>query len=205
MKLYTFFRSSAAYRARIAFNVKGIAFERASVDLRAPASEQHKPAYRAVNPQGLVPAIVIDGVTIGQSLAIIEYLDETHPEPPLLPRSLALAIACDIHPLNNTRVLSYLRSPLNQDEDAVNTWVRHWVELGFAALEKQVQETSGDGRFMFGKSLTLADILIVPQMYNARRFKCNIEPFPTLRGICTHLEAIPAFARAAPEAQPDAS
>jgi len=214
MKLYTYFRSSAAYRTRIAFNLKGLAFEPVTVDLRAPASEQHKPSFRTINPHGLVPAIVVDGITISQSLAIIEYLDETHPEPPFLPRSpldrarvrsMALAVACDIHPLNNLRVLNYLRSPLGHDEETVNTWYRHWVAQGFAGLEKLAQQTSADGRFMFGATLTLADIFIVPQMYNAPRLKCDVEPYPTLRKICAHLESQPAFARAAPEAQPEAS
>jgi maleylacetoacetate isomerase len=161
----------------------------------------------------MVPALVDAGNTLAQSLAIIEYLDETHPEPPFLPRTpldrarvraLALAIACDMHPLNNLRVLNYLRSPLGHDEDAVNQWYRHWVASGFQALETEARRASADGRHMFGSAVTLADICIVPQMYNARRFKCDLEPYPTLRSICAHLESLPAFAGAAPEAQPDA-
>lgn len=212
MKLYSYFRSSAAFRVRIALNLKGIAFETVPVDLLA-AADQHKPQYRAVNPQGLVPALMAEGTTIAQSLAIIEYLDEMNPEPPLLPRSpidrarvraMALAVACDVHPLNNLRVLNYLRSPLGHDEDTVSAWYRHWVAEGFRGLEQEARRTSGDGRHMFGSSVTIADVYIVPQMYNARRFKCDVEPYPTLRGICAHLETLPAFAKATPEAQPDA-
>jgi len=214
MKLYTYFRSSAAFRTRIALNLKGIPYESIPVDLRAAAAAQRTPEFLAVNPQGLVPALEHDGRTITQSLAIIEYLDETHPQPPFLPtspadraqvRALALAIACDIHPLNNLRVLNYLRAPLGHDEDSVNSWYRHWIGTGFTALEEQVRRTSGDGRHMFGRTITLADIFIVPQMYNARRFNCDLEPYPTLRAICASLESLPAFAKATPEAQPDAA
>jgi maleylpyruvate isomerase len=211
MKLYNYVRSSAAYRTRIALNVKAVQCEAVEVDLRAPASEQHKPDYRAVNPQGLVPTLIAEDTAIAQSLAIIEYLEEIHPDPPLLPRTpvdrarvraMALAVACDMHPLNNLRVLNYLRSPLGHDEDTINSWYRHWIEAGFAGLEQEAKRASGDGHHMFGSTVTLADVCIVPQMYNARRFKCDIEPYPTLRGICAHLETLPAFAKAAPEAQP---
>lgn len=213
LKLYTYFRSSAAFRTRIALNLKGVSVERISVNLRAPASEQRSAEFLAVNPQGLVPALIAEDTAIPQSLAIIEYLDELHPEPPLLPRSpidrarvraMALAVACDMHPLNNLRVLNYLRSPLGHDEETVKQWYRHWIAEGFRGLEQQARRTSADGRHMFGAAVTLADIYIVPQMYNARRFNCDVEPYPTLRGICAHLETIPAFADAAPEAQPDA-
>jgi maleylacetoacetate isomerase len=214
MKLYTYFRSSAAFRARIALNLKGLVYERATIEMRPPAAQHRSPEFLAVNPQGLVPALEHDGATIVQSLAIIEYLDETHPDPPLLPaapvdrarvRAMALAVACDIHPLNNLRVLGYLRSRLTLDEDTVNAWYHHWIREGFTALEEEAKRATGDGRHMFGTTVTLADIYIVPQMYNARRFKCDLEPYPTLRGICTHLESLPAFANAAPEMQPDAS
>jgi maleylacetoacetate isomerase len=212
MRLYTYFRSSAAYRVRIALGLKGIACESVAVDLRPGA--HRRPDYLALNPQGLVPALEDGGAVIGQSLAIIEYLEEVHPQPPLLPRgaadrarvrSMALAIACDMHPLNNMRVLNYLRSPLGHDEDAVDTWYRHWIAEGFRGLEEEARRSSGDGRHMFGAAVTLADVCLVPQMFNARRFKCNVEPFPILRAICAHLEALPAFALAAPAAQPDAS
>ena len=211
MKLYTYFRSSAAYRVRIALNLKGLAYEAVPVDLRPGAHRQ--PDYLARNPQGLIPALEDGGEVLGQSLAIIEYLEETHPQPPLLPRpalerarvrSFALAIACDIHPLNNLRVLNYLRSPLGQEEAAVDTWYRHWIAEGFHALEAQAQRQRGDGRHLFGSEVTLADVCLVPQMFNARRFKCNLEPFPTLRSVCAHLEALAPFADAAPGAQPDA-
>lgn len=211
MKLYNYFRSSAAFRTRIAFNLKGVVCDTVEVDLRTDASDQLKPEYQAVNPQGLVPALVIEDTTVAQSLAIIEYLDEVYPEPPLLPRApvdrarvraMALAVACDMHPLNNLRVLNYLRSPLGQDEDTVNAWYRHWIAVGFSGLEQEARRASREGQYMFGSSVTIADIYIVPQMYNARRFKCDIEPYPTLRSICAHLESLPAFAKAVPEAQP---
>ena len=211
MKLYTYFRSSAAYRVRIALNLKGIAYDAVPIDLRPGAHRQ--PEYLARNPQGLIPALEEAGSVIGQSLAIIEYLEETHPQPPLLPglpldrarvRSMALAVACDMHPLNNLRVLNYLRSPLGQDEAAVDTWYRHWIAEGFRGLEEEAKRSSGDGRHLFGAGVTLADVFLVPQMFNARRFHCNLEPFPTLRGICAHLETLPEFVRAAPNAQPDA-
>jgi maleylacetoacetate isomerase len=209
MKLYNYFRSSAAYRTRIAFNLKGIQPDTVEVDLRATANDQQKPDYRSINPQALVPALTVEDTTIAQSLAIIEYLDETHPDPPLMPRSpvnrarvraMALAIACDMHPLNNLRVLNYLRSPLGQDEETVNTWYRHWIAVGFGGLEQDARRATGDGRHMFGQSVTVADIYLVPQMFNARRFKCDLDPYPTLRAICAHLESLPAFAKAAPEA-----
>jgi maleylpyruvate isomerase len=213
VKLYSFFRSSASYRTRIALNYKGIAYETVPIDLRAPASAQRAPDFLTLNPEGLVPVLVDGDKVVRQSLAIIEYLEETRPAPPLLPgtaieraqvRALTLAIACDIHPLNNLRVLNYLRASLAQTDAAVNGWYAHWVARGFTALEQEVGQTSGDGRHMFGSAVSLADVFIVPQMYNARRLHCDVEPYPRLRGICAHLAELPAFARAAPEAQPDA-
>ena len=213
MKLYGYFRSSASYRVRIALNLKGLAWQPVLIDLRAPVRAQHSAEFRALNPSELIPVLVDDAAVITQSLAIIEYLEERHPQPALLPRapleraqvrSLALAIACDIHPLNNLRVLEYLRTPLGHDEAAVNAWYAHWVAAGFGALEKEAQRLSGDGRHLCGSSVTLADVCLVPQMANALRFNCDVTPYPTLRAICAHLEALPAFARAAPQAQPDA-
>ena len=213
MKLYGYFRSSATYRVRIALNLKGIPWEAVLVDLRAPVSAQHTREFRALNPQGLVPVLVDGPHTLTQSLAILEYLEETHPQPPLLPqppaaraavRALALAIACDIHPLDNLRVLNYLRSPLGHDDATVHAWYAHWITLGFSALEQEARRL-GDGRHLYGDSVTLADVCLVPQMANARRFRCDIEPFPALRAICAHLESLPAFAQAAPDVQPDAT
>jgi maleylacetoacetate isomerase/maleylpyruvate isomerase len=212
MKLYTYFRSSAAYRVRIALNLKGIDYESVPVDLRRGA--HRRPDYLARNPQGLVPALEDGGPVLSESLAIIEYLEETHPDPPLLPRppldrarvrSMALAVSCQMHPLNNLRVLNYLRSPLGHDEAAVDSWYRHWIAEGFSALEEAARRAGSDGRHMFGTQVTLADVCLVPQMFNARRFKCNVEPFPTLRAICANLETLSPFSRAAPDAQPDAS
>jgi len=213
VKLYGYFRSSATYRVRIALNLKGLPWEAALIDLRPPASAQHSPEFLALNPEGLIPVLTEGEHTLTQSLAIIEYLEETHPSPPLLPhapraraevRALALAVACDIHPLNNSRVLSYLRSPLGHDEATINAWYAHWIAAGFAALEQRAQRLSGDGQHLYGTSVTLADVCLVPQMYNAHRFRCDVGPYPTLRAICAHLETLPAFARAAPQAQPDA-
>jgi maleylacetoacetate isomerase len=211
MKLYTFFRSSAAFRVRIALNLKGLPYE--SLPKAFARNEHRTPEYLALNPQGLIPALATDGVVLSQSLAIIEYLDERHPAPPLLPddpidrarvRSMAMAIACEIHPLNNLRVLNYLRERLQQDDEGVGTWYRHWVSEGFRGLEAQAREFSAKGRYCFGDTVSLADVLLVPQMFNARRFKTDLTPFPTLVAISTHLEALPAFAAARPEVQPDA-
>jgi len=213
MKLYTYFRSSAAYRVRIALNFKGIAAVQIPKHLVREGGEHHLEDYLALNPQGLVPALEHEGRIIGQSLAIIEYLEEIRPEPPLLPaaageravvRSMAMSIACDIHPLNNLRVLEYLKGPLGQDPDAVKGWYRHWIAEGFRGLEEMAQRSSADGRHLYGGSVTLADVLLVPQMYNARRFGCDLAPYPLLAGISSHLESLPAFAAARPEAQPDA-
>jgi maleylacetoacetate isomerase len=211
MKLYTYYRSTAAFRVRIALNIKGVPYDSISLHLRN--GEHRTDDYRKVNPQGLIPALDDEGVVISQSLAIIEYLEEKFPNPPLLPkaaadrahvRSMALSVAADMHPLNNLRVLNFLRKPLGHDEDTVNgTWYRQWIEAGFRGLEEQAKRFTGDRKHMFGTSLTMADVLIVPQMYNAVRFHCDVTGFPTLRGICAHLESLPAFIKAAPESQPD--
>jgi maleylpyruvate isomerase len=209
MKLYNYPRSSAAYRVRIALNLKGLDYESIPVELRAPQSAQRSSEYLAINPQGLVPVLIDGERAFTQSLAIIEYLDETRPQPPLLPakprdraqvRALALAVACDMHPLNNLRVLNYLREALHQDEAAVNAWYAHWIAQGFAALETQVASTTDDGRYMFGNAVTLADVCLVPQMANALRMKCDVTPYPSLNGICRHLASLAPFAKAAPPA-----
>lgn len=213
MKLYTYFRSSAAYRVRIALSVKGIDYEPVSKDLRNQSGEHRQADYLALNPQGLVPALEHEGRVLSQSLAIIEYLDEKFPSPPLLPkdaadraqvRAMALGIACDMHPLNNLRVLNYLRDELKQGEQAVNRWYAHWIAAGFRGLEELARRSSADRRYCFGSSVTLADVCLVPQMFNARRFNCDVTPYPTLVSISSHLEQLPAFVAARPEAQPDA-
>ncbi|HEV2285560.1 MAG TPA: maleylacetoacetate isomerase [Steroidobacteraceae bacterium] len=209
MKLHHYYRSSASYRVRIALGLKGLAYETVAIDLKPGVNAQRSAEYLALNPEGLVPVLQDGAVTLTQSLAIIEYLDETHPVPPLLPRApaararvrgLALVVACEMAPLNNSGVLSYLKGTLGLDEAAVNAWYARWIARGFEALEQEVASTSGDGLHMFGSEVTLADVCIVPQMYNARRFQCDLAPYPRLRGICAHLESLPAFARAVPEA-----
>jgi maleylacetoacetate isomerase len=211
VRLYTFWRSSAAYRARIALHLKGLPFD--SVSKQLGAGEQRAPEFLELNPQGFVPALVDEGQVITQSLALIEYLDETHPLPPLLPpdplgrarvRAMAQAIACDIHPLNNLRVLQYLKNPLGHEQATVDTWIRHWIGEGFRALEQMAQAYSRDGAHLYGDGVTLADVCLVPQLYNARRFDTDLSPFPTLVAIGRALEALPAFEAARPEVQPDA-
>ena len=211
MKLYTFFRSSAAFRARIALNLKGVNFE--SLPKAFAKNEHRSSEYLELNPQGLIPALDIGDAVISQSMAIIEYLNDVIPSPPFLPndplgrarvRSMTQAIACDIHPLNNLRVLNYLRNPLGHDEDAVNSWYRHWITVGFAGLEEQARQFSTAKRHLYQDALSMADICLVPQMYNARRFNVDLANFPALVAISTHLESLPAFAAARPEVQPDA-
>ena len=211
MKLYTFWRSSAAYRARIALALKGLPYE--TIAQHLVRQENRSAGYLALNPQGLVPALADGATLISQSLAIIEYLEETHPEPPLLPpdaagraqvRSMAHAIACDIHPLQNLRVRNYLKGPLAQDAAVVDAWCRHWIAEGFHGLEELAGRFSGSGRHLHGERVTLADVCLVPQMYNARRFGCDLAAFPRLVAIDAALAALPAFAAARPELQPDA-
>ncbi len=211
LTLFTLWRSSAAYRVRIALGAKGLDYQSSFVNLAA--GEQNQPAYRQENPQGLVPSIKTDQGILGQSLAIIEYLNDLHPEPPLLPkdplararvRAMALLVACDIHPLNNLRVLNYLRNPLGHDEASVNGWYSHWIAAGLQSLEQEATRYATDDKHLFGGHLTMADIMLVPQMYNARRFKCDLSPYPRLRAIDAHLQSLPAFAAAVPERQPDA-
>ena len=212
LKLHSFFRSSAAYRVRIALNLKGLAYDYAPVHLLQ--GEQRKPEFHALNPQSLVPVLEDGALVLTQSLAIIEYLDETHPEPPLLPatpaararvRALAQAIACDLHPLNNTRVLSYLTGPMGLSEDARLEWYRHWIAEGLAALEATLAHDPARGRFCHGDSPGLADCCLVPQLANAYRFKCDVSPYPTLLAIEKNCQALDAFQRAAPARQPDAT
>ena len=212
MKLYDYFRSSAAYRVRIALNLKGLTPERASIHLRHGA--QRSDDYLAVNPQGLVPALVTDeGNVLTQSLAIIEWLDEAHPQPPLLPkdaagrarvRALALAIACDIHPLNNLRVLNYLTGTLGVTDAQGDGWYRYWCDVGLEALETQLARESATGKFCQGDTPSIADICLVSQLANARRVKLDLAPYPTLLRIEATCQALPAFAAAAPAMQPDA-
>jgi maleylacetoacetate isomerase len=210
MRLYTFFRSSAAFRVRIALNLKGVDYE--SVAVRLPDGAHREAEFLATNPQGTVPVIDDDGTILWQSLAIIDYLDARFPEPRLIPQepvararvqALAQLIACEMHPLNNLRVLRYLRSELGVDEAGVKRWYAHWVAEGFRAFETFVARWSG-GRYCFGPALTLADVCLVPQVYNARRFDCDLAPYPTLVRIADALCELPAFANAAPERQRDA-
>ncbi len=203
LKLYDYMRSSAAYRVRIALNLKGLEYTRIPVNLQA--GEQRGADYLAQNPQGLVPLFVDGERSIAQSMAIIEYLDETYATPKLLPgdafaratvRAMANIIACDIHPINNLRILKYLKGPLGHSEEEVGLWYRHWIAEGFSALERQAT----GNQHLFGDAVTLADICLVPQMVNARRFNTDLTPFSRLVAIDAHLNSLPAFAAAAPEA-----
>lgn len=213
LKLYTYFRSSAAYRVRIALNLKGLPYEAVPVHLLRDGGEQHTSDYARLNPTELVPTLVDGEHALGQSLAIMEYLDELYSSPPLLPgnalerartRALAQSIACDMHPLNNLRVLQYLAREHQLDEAAKAIWVRHWITLGFTALEAQLQHPA-TGVFCHGDTPTLADCCLVPQMFNARRFATPLDPFPTLCRIEAACLALEAFQRAAPEVQADAT
>ena len=213
MKLYSYFRSSASYRVRIALNVKNLPYEYVPVHLVRDGGEQLKPEYRAVNVDGIVPTLIDGHEVMPQSLAIIEYLEETHPEPPLLPkapadrayvRSLALQVACEIHPLNNLRVLKYLKHTLRVENDAKDAWYRHWVDTGFATLETHLASDERTGKLCFGDEPTLADACLIPQVFNAQRFNVDTSKYPTIQRIYDHAMQIDAFARAAPGVQPDA-
>lgn len=213
LRLHTYWRSSAAYRVRIVLALKGLEYESVPQHLLRDGGRHRRPEYLATNPQGLVPALEHDGAVVTQSLAICEYLDEVYPEPALLPadpagraavRAMALAVACDIHPLNNLGVQQYLRRELGLDDEAVARWTRHWIARGFAALEVLIARHSADGRHCYGESVTLADAFLVPQAYNARRAQLDLGPYPRLATVVHHLESLPAFAAARPEAQPDA-
>ena len=210
MKLYTYFRSSAAFRVRIALNLKGVAVEPAFVHLAK--GEHLQPAYRAVNPQGLVPALQVDGALLAQSIAIMEYLEETHPQPRLLPadplgrarvRSLSLIVACEIHPLNNPRALKYVKNVLGHSQDEVDAWYRHWIADGLAKLEAELARP-GTGRYSHGDAPTMADCCLVPQIFNAQRFNCDLAPYPAVMRVFEACMQLDAFDRAQPGKQPDA-
>ena len=210
MKLYTYFRSSAAYRTRIALNLKNVTHEMASIHLTKGGGQQHGAEFRAVNPQRRVPALALDnGEVLIQSLAIIEYLEEAFPAPPLLPsdpvarahvRALAQVIACDIHPLNNTSPLFYLKNTLKHDQETINAWYAHWVTVGFEAVEALLRP----GPYAFGDKVTLADVCLVPQVANARRFNVPLDRFPNIVAVDAAASKLPAFDAARPERQPDA-
>jgi maleylacetoacetate isomerase len=213
MKLYTYFRSSAAYRVRIALGLKGLPYEAVPVHLVKGGGEQLKDEYRAVNPSALVPTFEDGEATITQSMAILEYLEETHPAPALLPatplerarvRELAQLVACDIHPLNNLRVLRYLVRTLKVGDAAKTEWYRHWIVEGFGALEAQLARDPAVGRFCHGDSPTFADCFLVPQVYNAQRFDIELGPYPTIARINDACAELPAFIAAHPARQPDA-
>jgi maleylpyruvate isomerase len=212
-KLYGYFRSSAAYRVRIALNHKNIPHELAFVHLTRGGGEQFAQAYTSLNTQQLVPTLQEGSLALTQSIAIIEYLDERFPNPPLLGgkaaerariRAIALAIACEIHPLNNLRVLKYLTGTLKLSEEVKNQWYRHWVETGLQALEQKLSGEKATGRFCHGDKVTLADVCLVPQLANARRFAVPLEAYPTLTRIEANCLALEAFSKAAPQNQPDA-
>ena len=210
MTLYSFFRSSAAYRVRIALNLKGLGYETIPIHLQKDGGRNKRPEFRAINPLMRVPALALDsGEVLTQSLAIIEYLDEIHPQPPLLPRdpvarakarALAQLIACDIHPLNNVSPLRYLKSELGQDQSKIDAWYHHWILNGFDALESMVEP----GPYSLGGETTLADICLVPQVANARRFNVPLDPFPGIVAVDAACLKLPAFDKARPQNQPDA-
>jgi maleylpyruvate isomerase len=210
LKLYSYFRSSAAYRVRITLNLKGLSYEILAVHLTKDGGEQRRPEYRSINPQMRVPALAVSGGDVlTQSVAIIEYLEETHPEPALLPpdpvlrakiRGIAQAIACDIHPLNNLVVLQYLKRTLEQEQATIDSWYAHWIASGFEAIEAMIEP----GPYAFGGEVSLADVCIVPQVANARRYKVPLENFPRIVAVDGACQKLPAFERARPENQPDA-
>jgi maleylacetoacetate isomerase len=211
--LYGYFRSSAAFRARIALNLKGIKPELRFIHLLKDGGQQHTPEYKALNPQELIPALAHDGHTLTQSLAIIEYLNEIVPEPPLLPRDaygrarcreIAYVVACDIHPVNNLRVGRYIKRTFGTTDEDVFAWQSHWIRVGFDALETMLAKSSETGKFCHGDTATIGDICLIPQIANARRVKLDIETWPTLARIEAHALSTPAFDAALPKNQPDA-
>lgn len=213
MELYTYFRSTAAYRVRIALNLKQLEAEHRHVHLVRDGGEHRKPSFHKLNPQERVPVLVDGGVPVTQSLAILEYLEEIHPNPPLLPsdtvdrawvRSIAAIIACDIHPLNNLSVLQYLEKEFGADEAKKRRWIHHWINNGFSALEEILGRDPRVKTYCFGEKVTMADVCLVPQVFNAQRFGVDMEPYPTLRRINDACLRLDAFKRAAPENQADA-
>jgi maleylacetoacetate isomerase len=208
VKLYTYFRSSAAYRVRIALNLKGVSF--ASIPINLLKGEQTSPAYGAINPQKRVPTLDVGDALLIQSPAILEYLDEVRPEPPLLPmgavqrakvRAVAAIVGCDIHPLNNSGTIAYLKTRLGADQEAVDAWYAHWVRQGFDAIEPLL----GPGPYAFGARPTLADVYLVPQVFNARRFAVSLDPYPRIAAVEAACLKLDAFRNAAPDNQPDAA
>ena len=214
LRLYSYWRSSAAYRVRIGLNLKGLAYETVPVHLLRDGGQQHAPDYAAQNPQELVPTLLHGGRIIRQSLAILEYLDELWPEPPLLPveardrahvRGLAQLVACDMHPLNNLRVLQFFEREWSVPQSERDAWVRHWIESGFAAMERLLSEDAATGTYCHGELPGLADCCLVPQAYNARRFGVDMAAYPTIARIEGACLALPAFDAARPENQADAA
>jgi len=212
MKLYTFFRSSASFRVRIALNVKGIGWE--SVPVSLPRGEHVEARFKSINPQGLVPALDDGGRLLSQSLAIMEYLDEAHPGPKLLPadpvdrayvRAFSQLIACEIHPLNNLRVLKYVKRTYKLDEEGVNGWYRHWIAEGFASMEAFLLNERKHGRYTFGDQVTMADCCLVPQVFNAKRYDCDLAPYPTVMKLFDECMKLESFIAAQPAKQPDAA
>jgi maleylpyruvate isomerase len=213
MKLYNYFRSSGSYRVRIALNLKGISYDYEAIHLRRNGGEQFSARFRELNPHALVPVLEHEENVLTQSLAILEYLDEVFPTPALLPegavarakvRSIAMSVACEIHPLNNLRVLGYLTKQLQVSEEAKVEWYRHWVNVGFEALEVELVKTRELGPYCYGRTPTIADCCLVPQLFNARRFGCDLSGFPTLTAIAATCNELSAFRDAAPDRQPDA-
>ncbi len=211
--LYSYFRSSAAFRIRIALNIKAIDYQIHPIHLTKDGGQQHHSQYLKLNCQGLVPALAIDDLIISQSSAIFEYLEESYPRPSMLPdsaidrayvRSLAQIIACDIHPLNNLRTLQYLQKNCNIDDNNKQCWYRHWIQQGFTAFEQRLQENDNKGLFCFGYTPGLADAFLIPQVYNALRFNIDMLPYPLIKSIYDNCMPQTAFANAAPENQPDA-
>ncbi|QEY50577.1 maleylacetoacetate isomerase [Legionella longbeachae] len=208
MKLYDYYRSTACYRVRIALNIKNVSYEKINIHLINHGGEQHSPEYHKVNPQGLVPSLEINGHVISQSLAIIDYLNEIYPTPPLLPqnaidratvKSLALIVACDIHPLNNLRVLNQLKNQFNPSESQITQWYYHWLKAGFDAFEAKLQTLPRQKPFCFGDMLSLADLCLIPQVYNAHRFHFAMDDYPLINEINTHCLTLEAFQKAVPE------